>query len=279
MNQLPLASVIDIHAHSGPDSIPRQLDAIDLARLGLRYGMRGIVLKNHFEPTASLAYLVRKVVPGIAVFGGVTLNRAVGGMNAAAVERMALVTGGLGRLVWMGSVDTEAQRRFDCSDDGFVPVARDGKLLTAVREVLEVIARYQLVLATGHSTPEEVLLLIREARGHGIERIVVTHAMMAPTHMNGVQMAEAASLGAFIEFSYNGLIGPHKEFEAADYSAAIREVGPHQCILSSDLGQAANLSHPEGLLAFFTELLAQGFNPREIDCMCKHNPADLLNLN
>jgi len=86
MKKSPLEGVIDIHAHSGPDSIPRSLDAIDLARLAKTEGMRGIVLKNHFEPTASLAYLVRKQVPEIEVFGGITLNLSVVGMNPAAVD-------------------------------------------------------------------------------------------------------------------------------------------------------------------------------------------------
>src|SRR6202012_4254194 len=128
LQPLPLASVIDMHCHSGPDSIPRHLDAVDLALLAVRYGMRGIVLKNHFEPTASLAYIVQKLVPNVAVFGGVTLNLAVGGINPEAVERMALVHGGRGRIVWMGSVDTEAQRRFDGSKDPAVFVSSKGAL-------------------------------------------------------------------------------------------------------------------------------------------------------
>ena len=49
--------------------------------------MRALVLKNHYESTASLAYLVRKEVPGIEIYGGIALNRTVGGVNPAAVER------------------------------------------------------------------------------------------------------------------------------------------------------------------------------------------------
>src|ERR1700730_10376145 len=96
-----LNGVIDIHAHSGPDSVPRQIDAIDLAKLAKSRGMRGLVLKNHYESTAALAYVVRKEVPGIEVFGGIDLNLSVGGMNPAAVQRMAMMKGGYGRLVWM----------------------------------------------------------------------------------------------------------------------------------------------------------------------------------
>src|ERR1700720_3832280 len=79
--QTPLNGVIDIHAHSDPDGTPRSIDALDLARLAQQRGMRGLVLKNHYESTASLAYIVRKEVPGIEIFGGIDLNRSVGGIN------------------------------------------------------------------------------------------------------------------------------------------------------------------------------------------------------
>src|SRR6202167_4828292 len=89
----PLAGVIDIHAHCAPDSTPRSIDAIDLARLARQRGMRGLVLKNHYQPTASLAYIVRKEVPGIEIFGGISLDLTVGGVNPAAVEWMTKVKG------------------------------------------------------------------------------------------------------------------------------------------------------------------------------------------
>src|SRR6478672_12161411 len=107
--QARLDGVIDIHAHSSPDARPRSIDAIDLAKLAKARGMRGLVLKNHWESTASVAYLVRKEVPGIAVFGGIDLNISVGGMNPEAVERMARITGGWGRFVWMSTFDSQAQ--------------------------------------------------------------------------------------------------------------------------------------------------------------------------
>src|SRR5690349_18222185 len=91
-----LTGVVDFHVHSDPDSVPRSIDAIDATRLAKERGLRGVVLKNHYEPTASLAYLARKAVPGIEVFGGIALNRTVGGINPAAVERLTMVKGGYG---------------------------------------------------------------------------------------------------------------------------------------------------------------------------------------
>src|SRR4051812_13007528 len=189
-----LGGIIDIHAHAGPDSLPRNLDAVDLARLAVARGMRGIVLKNHYESTAALAYIVRKVVPGIEVFGGIDLNLSVGGMNPAAVERMAMMKGGWGRVVWMCSFDSEAQVRYSKENRPWVSVSKNGELLPDTKQVIGMIARHNLILATGHSTPDEDLLLIREGVKQGVRHIVVTHAMIAPIHMKIPQMQEAAKL-------------------------------------------------------------------------------------
>lgn len=270
--------VIDIHVHSDPDSMPRSIDAIDAARLARSRNMRGIVLKNHYESTAALAYVVRKEVRGIEVFGGIALNRALGGVNPVAVERMAQLKGGLGRVVWMPTFDAENQVRYSKENRPFVSVSKDGRLLTGTIQVLDLIAKHRLTLATGHSSPAEVLLLIRESRKRGIDRIVVTHGMLPPVAMTADQMREAASLGAYIEFVYNALIGPNKAYEMADCAEAIRRVGPEHCILSSDLGQAGNPLHPDGYAAFLRGLAAAGFSAEQLDLMSRKNPARVLGL-
>jgi Family of unknown function (DUF6282) len=274
----PLAGVIDIHVHCAPDSTSRSIDAIDLARLAKSRGMRGLVLKNHYEPTASLAYVVRKEVPGIEAFGGVDLNLSVGGMNPSAVEHMAATTGGYGRFVWMSTFDSEAQVRYSKQDRPFVRVSQNGQLLPETKQVIGVIAKHNLVLATGHPTPEEALMMIREGRSQGLKHMVVTHAMIAPIHMSDAQMLEAAKMGAYIEFVYNGLIGSSKEFTFKDYARAIRYVGVEHCILASDMGQPANPLHPDGLVALFDGLKKEGITEAEINRMAKENPARLLGL-
>ncbi len=273
-----LVGVIDIHAHSAPDSVPRSIDALDLARLAKSKGMRGLVLKNHYEPTASLAYVVRKEVPGLAVFGGIDLNLSVGGMNPSAVEHMAAITGHYGRFVWMSTYDTEQQVRYSKQDRPFVRISQDGQLLPEVKRVIAVIAKDELVMATGHPAPEEALMEIREARAQGVKHMVVTHAMIAPIHMSDTQMREAARMGAYIEFVYNGVSGREKEFTFKDYVRAIRYVGVEHCILSSDMGQVGNPLHPDGLLAFFAGLKSEGVTDGEIARMAKENPARLLGL-
>jgi hypothetical protein len=276
--QNPLTGVIDIHVHSAPDSVPRSIDAISLARMAKERGMRALVLKNHYEPTASLAYVVREVVPGIEVFGGIDLNLTVGGMNPSAVEHMAAITGGYGRFVWMSTFDAEAQVKYNRDNRPFVAVARDGQLLPETRQVIEVIAKHNLVMATGHNSAEVGLLLVRESRAAGVKHMVVTHAMAEPIHMSLPQMKEAADMGAYIEFTYNALIGKSKEFTFADYAKAMRFVGVDHCILSSDMGQPGNPLHPDALVVFFEAMKEQGFSQAEIDQMSKTNPALLLGL-
>jgi hypothetical protein len=241
-------------------------------------GMRALVMKNHYEPTASLAYVARNVVPGLEVYGGIDLNLTVGGMNPSAVEHMANITGGYGRFVWMSTYDSEAQVKYNKEDRPFVRVSHDGQLLPETKAVIAVIAKHNLIMATGHNSANEDQLLIQEARVRGVKGIVVTHAMVEPIHMTVQQMQQAARMGAYIEFTYNGLIGKNKEFDISDYAKAIRAVGVDHCILSSDMGQPGNPLHPDALVAFMKEMREQGFTLAEVDRMTKVNPALLIGL-
>jgi hypothetical protein len=273
-----LAGAIDIHVHSFPDDRPRSIDAIEAARLARSRGMRAVVLKNHYESTAGLAYLVRLVVPDIEVFGGIDLNLTVGGINPAAVEHMTRVSGGWGRIVWMPTFDAENQVRVSKEKRPFVAVSRNGELVPEVRDVISIIAKHGLVLATGHSSPEEGLMLLREGRRQGVRQMVVTHAMLAPVLMDLPHMTEAVKLGAFIEFVGGSLATKDAATRLTRFTEAIRSLGPESCILSSDLGQAGNALPADGFGEFLVALRSKGFSAQEIDRMSKENPARLLGL-
>jgi len=273
-----LAGAIDIHVHNLPDDRPRSIDAVDVAILARTRGMRGLVLKNHFESTAGIAYLVRKLVPGIEVFGGIDLNRTVGGINPAAVEHMVKVTGGFGRVVWMPTFDSENQVRTSKEQRPFVSVSRGGVLLPEVKQVIALIAKHDLIMATGHSSAAEGLLLLDEARRQGVQRLVVTHAMNPPISMTVEQMKQAAALGARIEFVGSTMREAGADARVARFAEAIRAVGPANCILSSDLGQAGNPLPPDGFGEFLVALRAKGFTDAEVQTMARDNPARLLGL-
>jgi len=240
--------------------------------------MRGLLLKNHYEPTASLAYIARKAVPGIELFGGIALNRTVGGVNPAAVERMTHVKGGFGRVVWMPTFDAENQVRYSKESRPFVSVSRNGQLLPETKAVIGIIAKHHLVMATGHVSPLEGLMLVREARRQRVEHMVVTHAMNPPVLMTAAQMQEAAKEGAFIEFVGGSLTAADAKVRLDRYAEAIRQVGPQFCILSSDLGQKDNPLPVDGYAAFLQAMRTRGLTERDVNVMSKENPAKLLGL-
>jgi hypothetical protein len=270
-----LTGAIDIHAHSDPDGAQRSIDAIDLARLAKSRGMRAIVLKNHYEPTASLAYIVRKEVPGIEVFGGISLDLTVGGVNPAAVEWMTKVKGGYGRVIWLPTFDSESQVKLTNAKRPFARVTKDGKVVPEVIQVMAIAARSNLVLETGHSSPAESLLLIEEAKRQGVKHIVVTHALTNPGGpLSIAEIGRAARLGAYIELVYT----PLTEDAVAKDVEAIRAAGAGSVVLSSDLGQPGNPLRPDGLLVMYKALMAHGITEAEIIEMSQTNPAKLLEL-
>lgn len=288
-----MRDVIDIHTHLDPDSFgphsnqaARSLDVVDMAHRARSAGMRGFVIKQHYDQTAQLAYLARKAVPGVEVFGMLCSNRTLGGLNPAAVHHFTEVLGGHGRIVSMPTWDAENYVRQSRNPNrASVPVARNGVLLPETVAVIETIAQAKirdsnakLALATGHVSAEEALLVIREAKRQGIERIVATHAIGHPINMSLAQMKEAAGLGAYIEFVANFLTLPRAGLTVQQYHDAIREIGPAHVILSSDGGQA-NRPFPDDLLAQAADQLREsGLGDAELRTMMVDNPARLLSL-
>ena len=273
-----LAGAIDVHVHADPDSAPRAMDGLEVAALARSRGMRGVVLKNHFESTAGLAYLARKAAPGLEVFGGISLNLTVGGLNVAAIEQMTRVAGGWGRIVWLPTFDAENQVRSSKDTRPFVRVASDGVLLPETKAVIGAVAKHGLTLATGHLSPDEGLMVLEEARGQGVRRMLVTHAMEAPVLMSVEQMKRAASLGAYIDFVGGSMSSPDTAARLDRLADAIRQVGPQFCVLSSDLGRRGGPPPPDGFGAFLSAMRARGFTEQEIATMSQVNPARVLGL-
>src|SRR5512136_1298146 len=177
-----LQGVIDFHIHTGPDIYPRLLNDIEVARQAKRAGMKAILIKSHATITGDRAQIAQTVA-GFPVFGGVALNWHVGGLNKYAVECAAKLGA---RQVWMPT--THATNYLKYVDHvpmfaksmpkdikGISILKEDGRLVPELAPILEIIAQYGLILATGHLSPEEGLALISEAKKAGIDKVVVTH--------------------------------------------------------------------------------------------------------
>lgn len=271
-----LAGVIDFHTHSGPDSRPRSVNDLDAVRGAKAAGMRGMVLKNHFTMTADRAALAMAEVDGIEVFGGVVLNRAVGGINVEAVQQLVQFSGGRGKVVWLPTFDAEyyVTRSETESHGPYVSVLKDGRPVDGLEEIFTLVATHDLVLAMGHSSPEEVLMLLPEATRLGVRHIVITHVLgQSPTLGQMRHMAEA---GAVMELDWYAVYQGRRT--TAEYASLIAELGAENFLISSDLGQAGSPSHPDGLRTFIGALRDAGVPEEDIDTMARDNPARLLGL-
>jgi hypothetical protein len=272
--EISLDGVVDLHFHTGPDSRPRSVGDIEASRLAAEAGMRAILLKNHFTMTADRAAIAMGQVDGLEIFGGLALNRSVGGINPEAVRQMATFSGGRGKVVWLPTFDSEHAVTSGGGDGPFVSILEDGEPLPAVLEVFALLAEHDLTLAMGHSAPGEVLRLIPEARRLGVPRILVTHVFSQGATRE--QMRQMAEDDAIMEIDWLAVYRGGRPIE--DYVSAIRELGAEAFFMSSDLGQEGNPLHAAGLRDYIRAMLAAGITEEEIDIMIRRNPARLLGL-
>ncbi len=273
-----LIGAIDLHAHFGPDAYGRQWDAFEIARLASQRGMRAIVLKNHWSESAGLAYLIRKYAgaPGLEVFGGLALNAPEGGINPQAVRYFAEVEGHYAKIVWFPTHDSKHEVEFTKKVRPYVRVSENGVLLKPVLEVLDLIKKYNLTLATGHVTPLEAIAILREAKKRGIEHTIVTHPGLGPMFTDPTidQLKQMVALGAHVEIVANELW----QSRAPKVIEMIRVLGPENCFVSTDSGLVGTPNHPDALVKAIQVLRRVGFSESDLDLMFRKNPAWLIGL-
>jgi hypothetical protein len=285
----------DLHIHSSPDIMPRKGNDLEFARRAAAAGMAGILTKSHYVPTADRATLVNEIVPGTRVYGSLTLNHAMGALNPIAVD----VAGRSGaRLIWFPTVDAANEVAYQVNNPTgkraywftiqqklveqgmsrppFSILGESGKLVPHAIQVLEVIASYDMILATGHLGNGEIVELVKAARGLGVRRIVLTHPEF-PSQATPVDLqVELARQGVFMERCYTTPYSGKISWE--EIFAATRTVGPEMSILATDLGQPTAPWPDEGLADFARRYLEAGFTEDEVRKMVVDNPASLVNL-
>ena len=288
-----LEGAYDLQIHVGPDVIARRIDDIDCAREFVARGLKGFVLKSHYIQTGERAQVVTKAVPGSHVFGAVTLNHSVGGLNPVAVE-LAGRTGC--KIVWMPTVDArnETAGRLDggteklpfwakiqreLAAEGISPpplsvIDEAGELTEPARRCLERIAKHNMILATGHLGRKEIFALVRAAKPMGVRKVVVTHAEFPSQNLTGGEQRELADLGAIIEHCFTTTYTAKATWESA--FANIREAGVSRALISTDLGQTINPPVAEGFAMFAQRLLDGGFTADEVRTMAVTNPTRLI---
>lgn len=287
-----LAGAIDCHAHTGPGIFDRVGDSIDIARQARAYGMRAMVLKCHQGITSDRALLVDKVVPDISIYGGVVLNQYVGGINPYAVE-IAIRFGA--KIVWMPTqwaqhhIDIFGQPEYkhmkqtsavaDLPKKGITILDENGLLNSETKQVLKIVKKNDVALATSHLTKNEIKILVDEASKIGIKKIILTHVTFTELWTWSIEeQKELIKKGTTIE--YVALYSFKNRFlvSAKEVAHMINEVGYKNVLISSDCGQLRLPSPPEGLRLFIGMLLDEGIEEQALHYMLKDNPIRLLGL-
>jgi predicted metal-dependent TIM-barrel fold hydrolase len=217
------------------------------------------------------------------------LNKAVGGINPDAVEWMHRIYGGRGKLVWLPTFESDKHVKTLSKPDAVgLTVAPNGQVSPEMEAILKIIARENLVLATGHVHPEEIIAVVRKARELGVKNIVVTHGLTNVPGLSMEQAKQVADMGAVIEICFlQFLAGPTAplaflthwtQVNAKHVAQAVKEMGAERVLVSSDLGQSSNMVHPDGVEAAIAAMKKEGISDADIDTMMRKNPARLLGL-
>lgn len=287
-----LVGGVDLHLHPAPSPFPRRIGIVDAARDASAAGFRAIVAKSHHHSMQTDVLAVGDELKGLSVqvFGGVALNRTVGGINPYAVE-LALRMGG--RVVWFPTISSAAH--IDHHSHGHAsgfptagitlrenePISildETGHPSAATRDVLDVIADERAVLNCGHLPADEIDVLLPAARAAGIEAMVVSH----PTFVIGAdpdRVARWAGLGATIEHclavTLSSREGPEEDVHH-DFAPYIEAAGVENTIFSSDLGQKGNPLPITAFRRITRKLLDLGFDHAQVRAMTGDNAHRLL---
>lgn len=275
-DDVDLAGLIDLHIHSGPDVVERAGDDLDIAREAVAARMRAILLKSHHTLTAERAYLCERVLghERTRIFGGLVLNTFVGGLNPRAVET-ALQLGA--RAIWMPTLSARG-RLGNASRGGLSIFDEDGRILRDAYEIIDLVARADVLLCTGHLSPTESLSLIRSARERRVEKILVTHPDLDLIGMTLEQQIEAVSLGALVERTFVSTTATGGTIRLETIAGRVRAVGLEANVLTTDLGQPENPRPVDGMRRLLRGLRALGFADRDVRRIAGENPAQLLGL-
>ena len=286
MSVTDIDGAYDLHVHSSPDLFPRIADDAAMVADAARRGFAGVVMKNHFEGTASRAAIAGRAVSRLRVYGGLVLNRYVGGINPHAVD-VALRLGA--RIVWMPTLDAACHRRafgfggsFLAQSSGMetdapgISLLRDGQLIPEVRDVMALVKERGAALATGHVGYEEIAALVDEAAAQGFRKLILTHPYDRAPGLTLEQVRALARPHVCIEFVFCSITPEWKFTDAATIAHCMKSIGPARFVISSDGGQAHNPMPAEGYRRFVEALHAEGVARDDFRVMCRENGDFLL---
>lgn len=280
-----MKGVCDMHVHTNPDLRLRAYDDFELADAAVRVGAKAIVIKSHLGFTVNRAYLTNRYVEraygkdtGFTMYGGVVMNKVIGGVNPEAVEK-GLKLGA--KVIWLPTQSAKRHLEKMGQDPAKgIELVRDGKVIPELEEVFRMVRDYNAVLATAHVSPEEAFTVVEAARNAGVEKIVITHPEWWVVDMSiEDQVRLVRDYDVILERCYAQNMGGGKyKSNLPDNLELIQTVGYEHVMVDTDGGQTEN-PHWELALEEYMQYLADHGIPMEhIDYMTKTIPYRLLGI-
>lgn len=277
---------IDMHVHPMPDLIPRGFSDKECGYAAISLGMDGFVIKNHYWPTAYQLQSLNESFGKEILFGSITLNHYVGGINPYAVE----VALGFGtKVIWLPT--RHAKNHMEHTVPGkilFNPTIKlreakgielldeKGRLIPEMYEIFKLVAENDACLMTAHISNEEAYVVCTEALKNNVKKIVLSHPDFSVNMTPLDLQIDLAKQGVIIEKTMFGIHSGVRSVE--EMLESIRKIGPDKCIFSTDYGPAVLPKPWEGMIECVCLLLENGFSEQDIKMMICNNPHTLLNL-
>lgn len=289
-----IQGMCDLHVHAGPSISKRALDAWEEFEDAAKAGFRGIVIKDHYFPSIMTAQIVQKHIgldSPLRIYGELVLNNSVGGLNLKAVDAACgmdvkivsmptvsakhHIDGYSGKTFVGGGRESVAEKPIYYLDD-------NGDLTPEAIAILDYLAnKPDVILATGHGSPEEIDKLVPAALSRGVRRLRINHPFVL-INASLDQMISWAKQGAILELNACD-IDPVSSFADGDKEIVgemLKAIPAESLIIDSDYGQNGNIRPVEGLI-HFAHYLHEYFGVSEDDLhmMGVVNPGWLLGLN
>lgn len=286
-----LEGSVDLHAHVFPqvylEEPGRVLDH-EWAEAARRSGMRGFAMKSHLWPTMGQARILNSLYPGITALGAIVLNENVGGLSPFAAESAVRLGA---KIIWMPTYTSAhdikvggysrrmaAAYQQKLSPDGIAAVGSDGNILPELDEIMEIARDAEVIIATGHFSPDESVALARRAREIGLQKFVFTHATTPFIGASDAQMLEVADLGFHVEFGWAAAMPLAHGLRPSRIAELVHLIGAERCIMVTDAQMDWNPAPPEMMRMFIASMVRLGIKEEEIRWMVQRNPLFLAGL-
>jgi len=289
MSRISIKGACDLHIHTGPDAFDRLADDVEMAEICRDAGFRAIGYKNHIESTVGRAWHTMRQVPGIQVLGGVVLNNHVGGINPAAVDGVLKLGA---KIIWMpsyhslkhyqvmGCLGGYGYQGGEATPYEMEPVTvfdAGNKLTKETIQILELVKKYDAIIATSHLSAEEGIALCEAAHDIGVRKVMITHPFFIVPEYKLEQLKKTVELGATVEFCASAPLNPvPKSIPLQWYTDAIEQIGADHIVIGSDCGQARKTFPTETIRMFVQTLNYKGVSEKELHKMMVTNYDPLL---